>query len=108
GSLTCAIVLGADAVFPSAINALQVRPNELALERPFIERHIEATRSAYGLNQKTTETEFPARSEAPIDFPANAAMLDNVRLWQWEAFHDTLSQSQPLRHYAYPDTHLDR
>ena len=27
-------------------------------------------------------------------------MLDNVRLWDWRAFHDTLSQSQPLRPYA--------
>ena len=35
-------------------------------------------------------------------------MLDNVRLWDWRAFHDTLSQSQPLRPYAYADTDVDR
>jgi hypothetical protein len=107
-AIACAIVLVADAVIPPAINALQVRPNELALQRPFIERHIEATRSAYGLNLRATESEFPARKEAPIDFKRNAAMLDNVRLWDWRAFHDTLSQSQPLRPYAYADTDVDR
>ena len=101
-------MLVADAVIPPAINALQVRPNELALQRPFIERHIEATRSAYGLNRRATEAEFPARKEAPIDFKRNASMLDNVRLWDWRAFHDTLSQSQPLRPYAYADTDVDR
>jgi uncharacterized membrane protein (UPF0182 family) len=107
-ALACALVLVADAVIPSAVNALQVRPNELALQRPFIERHIEATRSAYGLNRRARESEFPARKEAPIDFKRNASMLDNVRLWDWRAFHDTLSQSQPLRPYAYADTDVDR
>ncbi len=107
-ALACAIVLVADAVIPPAINALQVRPNELALQRPFIERHIEATRSAYGLNRRATESGFPASKEAPIDFKRNASMLDNVRLWDWRAFHDTLSQSQPLRPYAYADTDVDR
>ena len=107
-ALACALVLVADAAIPPAVNALQVRPNELALQRPFIERHIEATRAAYGLNHRTTETEFPARKEAPINFTRNASMLDNVRLWDWRAFHDTLSQSQPLRPYAYAETDVDR
>ena len=107
-ALACALVLVADWVIPPAVNALQVRPNELALQRPFIERHIEATRSAYGLNRRAREAEFPARKEAPIDFKRNASMLDNVRLWDWRAFHDTLSQSQPLRPYAYADTDVDR
>jgi uncharacterized membrane protein (UPF0182 family) len=107
-ALACALVLVADVAIPPAVNALQVRPNELALQRPFIERHIEATRSAYGLNRRATESEFPARKEAPINFTRNASMLDNVRLWDWRAFHDTLSQSQPLRPYAYADTDVDR
>jgi len=107
-ALACALVLVVDAVLPSAVNALQVRPNELALQRPFLERHIEGTRSAYGLDRRAKESEFPARKEAPIDFTRNAAMLDNVRLWDWRAFHDTLSQSQPLRPYAYGDTDVDR
>jgi uncharacterized membrane protein (UPF0182 family) len=107
-ALACALVLVADIAIPPAVNALQVRPNELALQRPFLERHIEATRSAYGLDHRVKEPEFPARKEAPIDFTRNAAMLDNVRLWDWRAFHDTLSQSQPLRPYAYADTDVDR
>ncbi|HEY2845315.1 MAG TPA: UPF0182 family protein, partial [Bryobacteraceae bacterium] len=107
-ALACALVLVVDAIVPPAINALQVRPNELALQRPFLERHIEATRSAYGLDHRAQEAEFPARKDAPIDFTRNAAMLDNVRLWDWRAFHDTLSQSQPLRPYAYGDTDVDR
>jgi len=107
-AIACAVVLVADIAVPPLVSSFYVRPNELALERSYIERHIEATRSAYGLNMRTSEKEFPAQKDAPIDFNANASMLDNVRLWQWEAFHDTLSQSQPLRPYAYADTDLDR
>ena len=107
-AIACALVLVVDIVAPPLVSSFYVRPNELALERPYIERHIEATRSAYGLNERTTEKEFAAKKDAPIDFAANATLLDNVRLWEWQAFHDTLSQSQPLRPYAYADTDLDR
>lgn len=107
-AIACAIVLVADVVLPPLVSSLLVRPNELALERPFIERHIEATRSAYGLARRTREVEFDAHAEAPINFQRNEVMLDNVRLWEWQAFHDTLSQSQPLRPYAYADTDVDR
>src|SRR4029077_12342433 len=107
-AIACALVLVVDIVAPPLVSSFYVRPNELALERPYIERHIEATRSAYGLNERTTEKEFAAKKDAPIDFAANATLLDNVRLWEWQAFHDTLSQSQPLRPYAYANTDIDR
>jgi uncharacterized membrane protein (UPF0182 family) len=107
-AVACAVVLVADIAAPPLVSSLYVRPNELNLERPFLQRHIEATRDGFGLNQRARETEFAARKEAPIDFAANATMLDNVRLWEWQAFHDTLSQSQPLRPYSYADTDVDR
>ncbi len=107
-AVACAAILVVDVALPPLVSSFYVRPNELALERPYIERHIEATRDAYGLNRRTREVEFQARKEAPIDFAANTALLDNVRLWEWQAFHDTLSQSQPLRPYSYADTDIDR
>jgi len=45
--------------------------------------------------------DFAAQKEGRIDFAANRPLLENVRLWDWRAFHDTLSQSQPLRPYTY-------
>jgi uncharacterized membrane protein (UPF0182 family) len=107
-AIACAVVLLVDIAVPPLVSSFYVRPNELALERPYLERHIEATRSAFGLNQRTREVEFAAHKNAPIDFAANSTMLDNVRLWEWQAFHDTLSQSQPLRPYSYADTDIDR
>src|SRR5208283_1639166 len=47
-------------VAPGAVSALYVRPNEISLEKPYIETHIHATRSAYGLEQSVKEIEFNA------------------------------------------------
>ena len=83
-------------------------PNELAIQRDYIRRHIEATRQAYGLNTRSKEKDFEARLEGKIDVVKNRPLLDNVRLWDWRAFHDTLSQIQPLRPYLFSDTDVDR
>ena len=88
--------------------ATYVRPNEISIERPFIERHIAATRSAFGIDQRTKEIDFPAKPEEKIDFSQHKPLLDNVRLWDWRAFHDTITQLQPYRPYVYSDTDVDR
>ncbi len=95
-------------IVPPLLSTFYVRPNELTLERPYIRHHINATRSAYGLIQRVTETNLAADPEIPIDYSKHKALLDNVRLWDWRAFHDTLSQIQPLRPYVYVDTDVDR
>ncbi len=93
---------------PPIVAAVYVRPNEISIERPFIERHIAATRSAFGIDQRTRELEFPAIPEEHINFAQHQPLLDNVRLWDWRAFHDTITQLQPYRPYVYSDTDVDR
>ena len=86
---------------------LDVRPNELALERPYIQHHIEATRSAYALNQRVKETGLEAQPEIPIDYAKHKPLLDNVRLWDWRAFHDQFADTA-IRPYVYIDSDVDR
>jgi len=94
---------------PPAVSALYVRPNEISLQRPYIQTHIHATRSAYGLEQRVREVEFKAQPEAPIDVVHHKPTLDNVRLWDWRAFHDTVTQIQALRpYYVFHDSDVDR
>jgi uncharacterized membrane protein (UPF0182 family) len=94
---------------PRLVSAVYVAPNEISLERPYIKTHIEATRSAFGLDQNVTEVEFHVQSDAPIDIAHNQATLDNVRLWDVRAFHDTVTQIQALRpYYVFKDTDVDR
>lgn len=98
-----------EAAVPKAVNWLYVRPNEISIQRPYIQRHIQATRAAFGLDHRSRELEFPARIEARIDPAKHKALFDNVRLWDWRAFHDTVTQIQALRpYYVFPDTDVDR
>jgi uncharacterized membrane protein (UPF0182 family) len=95
-------------ILPPIVSALYVRPTELALERPYIQHHIDATREAFGLKKRVKETVLAAAPEIPIDYEKSKPLLSNVRLWDWQAFHDTISQIQPLRPYVYLGTDVDR
>ena len=109
--IALAVVVGAFIVrnvIPPIVATTYVRPNEISIERPFIERHIAATRSAFGIDQRTRELDFPAQPEEHINFAQHQPLLDNVRLWDWRAFHDTITQLQPYRPYVYSDTDVDR
>jgi uncharacterized protein len=97
------------AIVPSLVAAAYVRPSEITIQKPYIDRHIQATRSAYGLTRQVREVDFAAKLEAPIDPSRHRLLLDNVRLWDWRAFHDTVTQLQALRpYYVFADTDVDR
>lgn len=96
-------------VVPPLVTAVYVRPSEITIQKPYINRHIQATRTAYGLSGKVRETDFAARLEGSIDLTRHQALLDNVRLWDWRAFHDTVTQIQALRpYYVFKDSDVDR
>lgn len=96
-------------VVPYAAGALYVRPSEITIQKPYINRHIQATRQAWGLSKRTKEVEFSAQLEVTVDPNLHKPVLDNVRLWDWKAFHDTITQIQALRlYYAFVDTDVDR
>ncbi|HEX5228589.1 MAG TPA: UPF0182 family protein [Bryobacteraceae bacterium] len=95
-------------VIPPIIAGVYVRPNEISIERPYIQKHIEATRSAYGIDQRTREVEFSAQPNEPVDFSQHQPLLDNVRLWDWHAYHDAITQLQPYRPYTYSLPDIDR
>jgi uncharacterized membrane protein (UPF0182 family) len=94
---------------PRLVQMLYVRPNEISIQRPYIDTHIHATRAAYGLEQRMREVEFKVQPDAPIDPAQHKSIIDNVRLWDWRAFHDTVTQIQALRpYYVFSDTDVDR
>jgi uncharacterized membrane protein (UPF0182 family) len=104
-----AVVLVVQVATPRIVAAVYVRPNEISLERPYIQTHIHATRSAFGLEKRVREVEFKAKPDASIDMAKHKAVLDNVRLWDWHAFQATVSQIQALRpYYVFADADVDR
>jgi len=107
--LAVPVVLVLLAIVPGIVHAVYVRPSEITIQKPYIQRHIEATREAYALNTRTKEVDFPAQIEAPIHPERHKELLDNVRLWDWRAFHDTVTQIQALRpYYVFHDSDVDR
>jgi uncharacterized protein len=94
---------------PLIIGAVYVRPNEISIERPYIEHHIEATTSAFGLDRKATERPFAVSGQTTVDAVRDATLFDNVRLWDLRAYGATISQIQALRpYYIFPNTDVDR
>jgi uncharacterized protein len=94
---------------PGIIHTVYVRPNEISIERPYIERHIQATIDAFGLNRNSTERPFATSGEATVNPVQDATLLDNVRLWDLRAYNATITQIQALRpYYTFPQTDVDR
>jgi hypothetical protein len=105
------VVVGAivvRSVIPPIIAGVYVRPNEISIERPYIKKHIDATRSAFGIDQRTDEVDFAAMPNEPVDFTKHQPLLENVRLWDWHAYHDAITQLQPYRPYTYSLPDIDR
>ena len=97
-------------IYPATVQQFQVNPNELAREREFIQRNIDATRLAYGLDRVESRP-FPAREEGVTaeEIAANPETVDNIRLWDHRPLRDTLNQRQafgPL--YDFLGVDVDR
>ena len=94
---------------PTIVSAVYVRPNEISIERPYIERHIQATTAAFGLDRNATERPFAASGQQTVDAVQDATLLENIRLWDLRAYSATITQIQALRpYYIFPNTDVDR
>jgi uncharacterized membrane protein (UPF0182 family) len=94
---------------PALFQRVYVKPNELRLERPYIQSNIGLTQQAYNLHQVTVDA-FPAEQSLTAKaLEANAATIDNIRLWDWQPLMDTYSQTQEIRtYYRFHDVDIDR
>jgi uncharacterized protein len=101
------LVLGA--VVPALFQRLFVKPNELQLEKPYLQHNIALTRQAYNL-QLITAKPFPADQSLTWQMlQANKATVDNIRLWDWQPLMDTYGQLQEIRtYYKFHDVDVDR
>ncbi|HEX2515098.1 MAG TPA: UPF0182 family protein, partial [Chloroflexota bacterium] len=101
--------VGGSMIYPSLVQRLRVDPNELDLERPYIERNIEATRRAYGLNEVQESPFAVAEAVSREEVEANLATMRNVRLWDYEPLLATYNQIQSIRgYYGFLDADFDR
>ncbi len=55
------VALTAGTIYPAAVQALKVNPAQNTLERPYIQRNIDATRTAMGIQHVASESITPRR-----------------------------------------------
>ncbi|MGO4671643.1 UPF0182 family protein [Bosea sp. 2YAB26] len=94
---------------PALFRQFFVRPSELQLEKPYIERNIAFTRQAYNLDQIEAKP-FAAEQKLSLDtLAANKATIENIRLWDQLPLSDTYAQLQEIRtYYKFHDPDVDR
>jgi uncharacterized membrane protein (UPF0182 family) len=86
-------------VVPAAYQKLVVSPNELSKETPYLRNHIDATRKAWGLDRVESRDLSGEVQLTMAEIKANAATVDNVRLWERPLLKQTFSQLQEIRTY---------
>lgn len=108
-ALWVAVAVIAGAIYPAFVQRFQVSPNELTLERPFIEDNIRFTRLAYDLEEIDLRSYDASQQLTPDALLAEPATVRNVRLWDYRPLLETYNQVQALRqYYAFNDVDVDR
>ena len=96
-------------LYPGFVQRVQVVPNELNVERPYLRNHLEATRAAFGLDEAELRA-FTGEQELTREvFTGDQATVDNLRLWDYRPLLTTFGQQQILRqYYTFTDVDIDR
>jgi uncharacterized membrane protein (UPF0182 family) len=107
-AIPAAAILGGS-VLPDLLHRFQVLPNEIVMERPYIEENIRLTRFAYGIDRIEAK-EFPASDQlTPQQLTANSLTTKNIRLWDHRPLLPTYRQLQQIRtYYDFVDVDNDR
>ncbi|MEX1177613.1 MAG: UPF0182 family protein [Nitriliruptor sp.] len=95
--------------YPAAIQRLQVDPQELSREEPFIEENLAATRDAFGLDEVAFQPFSISNDLDEADVLDNDVTLRNVRLWDPGVLETTYQELQALRpYYEFNTVAIDR
>ncbi len=91
------------------IERLWVKPDELRVEKPYLERNIEATRHAYKLDTVDVKPFAGQGTLTPAALEQDEATVKNIRLWDPRPLIDTYRQLQEIRtYYDFRDVDIDR
>jgi uncharacterized protein len=94
-------------VYPALIQQFQVKPSESAKEAPYIQRNIESTRAAYGLDKvEIKEYEATTRTSAG-QLAKDVDSISNIRLMDPNVLSATFRQLQQIKPYYTFNESLD-
>jgi len=86
-------------VIPAVMQSLKVSPNEINLEKPYIENNIEFTKLAYGLSEVEEKDFNVEQTITPETLEEASETIDNVRILDWRPLTQTYKQTQEIRLY---------
>ena len=92
-------------VYPGIIQQFQVKPSESSKEAPYIQKNIDATRTAYGLSGvKVTDYQATISTSAG-QLSKDAATISNIRLMDPNVLSATFRQLQQIKpYYTFPES----
>lgn len=96
-TVVSALVLGM--AYPALIQQFKVRPNERALQSPYIQRNIDATLAAYGLEDVEVQTYAARTDTATGQLRDDAASTQQIRLIDPDIISPTVRQLKQSRSY---------
>ena len=104
GLIVSAIIIGG--IVPAVVQRFQVTPSAQTLQQPYIQRNIDATRAAYGLDRIDVEPYpgQPTGTSGTINAAAAVAQ-PGIRLIDPSVVSDAFKQEQQIsQYYAFPDS----
>jgi uncharacterized membrane protein (UPF0182 family) len=84
-------------IYPAAVQTFTVKPNIRDKERPYIERSIQATRTAFGLSDVDSVAYGSAAQTPPANLPSDVDTVGNIRLLDPSVVSATYTQLQQVR-----------
>ncbi|MEY3756838.1 MAG: hypothetical protein RL356_1110, partial [Actinomycetota bacterium] len=92
-------------VYPAAIQQFQVKPSESTKEAPFIQKNIDATRLAYGIDDVEVIDYQATVSTSAGQLANDAATIANIRLMDPNVLSATFRQLQQIKpYYSFADS----
>ena len=98
-SLWLIMFLLAGILYPTLFQRFRVNPDEFAREQPYIQRNIDATRAAYGLDG-VEEVQYPAAESLTVEaVEQHRSTIEGIRLWDAAPLQDAYNQLQFMELY---------
>jgi hypothetical protein len=105
------VAVVAGGIYPQYVQSFQVRPNESAKERPYIERNIDATLDALDLRDVSVQRFTPQGEPEDVSLEGAEPTIRNIRLWDpaGSLSGQTFEQLERVRnYYGINDIDVDR
>ncbi len=92
-------------IYPAAIQQFTVKPSESSKEAPFIQRNIDSTRTAYGIDGVVMQDYDATLTTNAGQLANDAATIANIRLMDPNVLSATFRQLQQIKpYYTFPES----